>query len=36
MGVVLWSIFEEGCRLASGKADAKKEVRKLKARKAPG
>jgi hypothetical protein len=35
MGVVLWSIFEEGCRLASGKADAKKEVRKLKARKAP-
>jgi len=35
MGVVLWSIFEEGCKLASGKADAKKEVRKLKARKAP-
>jgi hypothetical protein len=32
MGVVLWSIFEEGCRLASGKADGKKEVRKLKAR----
>jgi hypothetical protein len=24
-----------GCKLASGKADAKKEVRKLKARKAP-
>jgi hypothetical protein len=30
--VVLWSIFEEGCKLASGKADAKKEVRKLEAR----
>jgi hypothetical protein len=33
--VVLWRSFEEGCRPASGKADTKKEVRKLKARKAP-
>jgi len=32
MGVVLWSICEEGCKLASGKADTKKEVRKLEAR----
>jgi hypothetical protein len=33
MGVVLWTILEEGgAGLASGKADTKKEVRKLKAR----
>src|SRR5262249_4361424 len=35
MGVVLWRSFEEGVQAGFGKSGREKEVRKLKARKAP-